>query len=333
MGPPPFGDGNCAGVRAPWTEGKTNLQWGHRLSAMETCRICSVDSCEVYSFNGATAFRRWKRAREGPPPFEETAQSEESALQWGHRLSAMETAPTLDVDVAVTQPFNGATAFRRWKLFQRKPGQRVTLVPFNGATAFRRWKLEMEDLWLEQTSMGPPPFGDGNHGEAVASDPSMGPPPFGDGNSGRSLFPPCTLQWAPRTSNLQWGHRLSAMETIITGASARFTFNGATASRWKQENRDHRMNLQWGHRLSAMETPKAVNLQHRLSSQPSMGPPPFGGWVRKLILQWGHRLSAMETALCGSSAPWIHAKALFSTRIGYRINGHSVRDQLGFAAP
>ena len=74
--------------------------------------------------------------------------------------------------------------------------------------------------------------------------------------------------------------------------------------------------LQWGHRLSAMETPQSKTGSYA------------GAW-----LQWGHRLSAMETALCGSSAPWIHAKALFSRRIGYRINGHSVRDQLGFAAP
>ena len=146
-------------------------------------------------------------------------------------------------------PFNGATAFRRWFSIERlhstrrptslicfRPavetncalGAACALSPFNGATAFRRWKpfpLSPVFRSLILASMGPPPFGDGNHFLISVS--------------------------------------------LATG---------------------------------------------------------FG-------LQWGHRLSAMETALCGSSAPWIHAKALFSTRIGYRINGHSVRDQLGFAAP
>ena len=59
MGPPPFGDGNCHGSRY-------------------------MDAREI-PFNGATAFRRWKL---------EGAMGvwwEEAHLQWGHRLSAMET--------------------------------------------------------------------------------------------------------------------------------------------------------------------------------------------------------------------------------------------------
>ena len=51
------------------------------------------------------------------------------------------------------------------------------------------------------------------------------------------------------------------------------------------------------------------------------------------FLQWGHRLSAMETALCGSPPSWIHAKARFFTRIGYRINDHASVAQIGFDAP
>ena len=64
-------------------------------------------------------------------------------------------------------------------------------------------------------------------------------------------------------SPLQWGHRLSAMET----RPWRKTCGGLEK-------------LQWGHRLSAMET-RAISLS-RCSC-----------WV----LQWGHRLSAMETAI------------------------------------
>ena len=134
--------------------------------------------------------------------------------------------------------------------------------------------------------MGPPPFGDGNIADLPGlpfpeTDPSMGPPPFGDGNEAyryhlRSNIP--GLQWGHRLSAmethmadpavgaltflLQWGHRLSAMETsdpVCTTLPVTI--------------------LQWGHRLSAMETLPLVKCVHGLSS----------------ILQWGHRLSAMET--------------------------------------
>ena len=59
MGPPPFGDGNEPGYSGR-CGGCVLLQWGHRLSAMETGR---------------------------------STQPTEAAriLQWGHRLSAMET--------------------------------------------------------------------------------------------------------------------------------------------------------------------------------------------------------------------------------------------------
>ena len=87
--------------------------------------------------------------------------------------------------------------------------------------------------------MGPPPFSDGN----VSSDsrggsshlPSMGPPPFSDGNPrgpsragspGRSFNGATAFQRWKRdivyvtdidTYILQWGHRLSAMETQLAG--------------------------------------------------------------------------------------------------------------------
>ena len=137
MGPPPFGDGNSSSADAA-SVSLLVLQWGHRLSAMET-RLRRTGTCVTASpFNGATAFRRWKLGPGEPPlPFAERR------LQWGHRLSAMET--------------DG----RSW------PSQ-YTLAP----------------------SMGPPPFGDGNmamdedmESEAI---PSMGPPPFGDGNDAGS---------------------------------------------------------------------------------------------------------------------------------------------------
>ena len=109
---------------------------------------------------------------------------------------------------------------------------------------------------------------------------------------------------------LQWGHRLSAMET-----------------RMDSRERSKPMKLQWGHRLSAMETCIAWR-GTGVGNDASMGPPPFGDgnrwpgmltaatrprfngatafrrWKLRQIktvlfflaqLQWGHRLSAMET--------------------------------------
>ena len=133
--------------------------------------------------------------------------------------------------------------------------------------------------------MGPPPFGDGNSllprtRYQMRSMPSMGPPPFGDGNC---AWEPSWWRWLSSFNgatafrrwklngpvygvddfnDLQWGHRLSAMET-------RMAFGWITRF----------FDLQWGHRLSAMET---------------IRPTPCG--CSPLLLQWGHRLSAMETA-------------------------------------
>ena len=281
MGPPPFGDGNEASPRRRFIT-NTCLQWGHRLSAMETRHVFlgrfgrslpsmgpppfgdgNISQCTAFinrmgTFNGATAFRRWKLSyiRSARPP--------ELNLQWGHRLSAMETCQSLANELGVDIPsmgpppfgdgngkqprctpqslptFNGATAFRRWKQLLPQEHQELDGNSFNGATAFRRWKLSVlvpKLLWPSRPSMGPPPFGDGNmhldrHWQRGHS-PSMGPPPFGDGNlyqhdDRKETAQPC----------LQWGHRLSAMETSI-----------ASTQSW-----DCARYLQWGHRLSAMET-------------------------------------------------------------------------------
>ena len=133
MGPPPFGDGNKVWTKHEgypsvcfngatafrrWkrliglalSSGSARLQWGHRLSAMETVSVASlakraggasmgpppfgdgnlkVVRVGIYMrrcFNGATAFRRWKR------PERRDKHMGGYVLQWGHRLSAMETS-------------------------------------------------------------------------------------------------------------------------------------------------------------------------------------------------------------------------------------------------
>ena len=83
MGPPPFGGGNLV-QRFPRFRHQSPLQWGHRLSAVETRNI----SCQL--LQGRTASM-------GPPPF------------GGGNL------PRPMAGLGCLGRFNGATAFRRWK--------------------------------------------------------------------------------------------------------------------------------------------------------------------------------------------------------------------------
>ncbi len=155
MGPPPFGSGNlpcrfqCV---ARWT-----LQWGHRLSAVETSASAFAPSWSSRCFNGATAFRQWKPdgpmchpldhgASMGPPPF------------------GSGNFQNFDCDKLAIRRFNGATAFRQWKPLMIS-GVWFCTECFNGATAFRQWKHILSLAVNADTlgaSMGPPPFGSGN---------------------------------------------------------------------------------------------------------------------------------------------------------------------------
>ena len=198
MGPPPFGDGNEGVGRVRNSiAGNGVLQWGHRLSAMET-------SLEVGEGQYAAL---QDRPSMGPPPFGDgnftftcIPTRPNPDLQWGHRLSAMETSASLKA--------SAESPSLQW-------GHRLSAMETGGHGMTTRTEALVP-------SMGPPPFGDGNRQRPPwrwrATLPSM-PPPFGDGN--RSA-PPVgrfrNLQWATafrpsRCLCLQWGHRLSAMET------------------------------------------------------------------------------------------------------------------------
>ena len=301
MGPPPFGDGYMVTAVNSGTAAMT-LQWGHRLSAMDTgSRL--TDRSRVPCFNGATAFRRWilgrrDRARTpfliasmGPPPFGDgyptgrtPSRSRCTRLQWGHRLSAMDTSLCLVQARHLPRASMGPPPFGDG--YSPKPARSARgWCRFNGATAFRRW---IQDLII-----------------------------------GR---------WAQATV-LQWGHRLSAMDTAPASSAPQSSasFNGATAfRRWIRPPTHTRwcsccrfngatafrrwirtaprcgirlgQRLQWGHRLSAMDT-QVGGIGVMPFGKASMGPPPFGdGYAVRAntldtrpTLQWGHRLSAMDT--------------------------------------
>ena len=156
MEPPPFGDGNS--IELPTTDYELALQWSHRLSAMETPLDGQPARAARDRFNGATAFRRWKLASGC------IGQTAVTTLQWSHRLSAMETHETVAAKVQdppasmEPPPFgDGNWSLRTWTTW--------TCACFNGATAFRRWKLKHGVPAVDShggASMEPPPFGDGN---------------------------------------------------------------------------------------------------------------------------------------------------------------------------
>ena len=229
----------------------------------------------------------------GPPPFGDGNRRASNA-SFHRRAASMGPPPFGDGNspestrtrTAIPR-FNGATAFRRWKhhgIHAGQPaGRLASMGPppfgdgnmtatgqsasspsgFNGATAFRRWKLA---LWSVRPRTWLALQWGGGH-----------PPPFGDGNLSNAL----SERFQP--IRLQWGHRLSAMETPPACGFLQHPyqcFNGATAfQRWKPTHQAQslarRLSLQWGHRLSAMETrqPWPPLPAHHTAS---MGPPPFG---------------------------------------------------------
>ena len=109
------------------------LQWGHRLSAVETGSARRPPWYPSQRFNGATAFRQWK------PPDRGMWRARCSMLQWGHRLSAVETVTTISRSAQNTM--------LQW-------GHRLSAVE----TGDPSWR----GMTSSKCFNGPPPFGSGN---------------------------------------------------------------------------------------------------------------------------------------------------------------------------
>ena len=117
------------------------------------------------------------------------------------------------------------------------------------------------------TSMGPPPFGSGNHAQSTEAVrdalTSMGPPPFGSGNV--STVEAVDHRLSSTEVGLQWGHRLSVVETARERGRRRRLGrtsmgpppfgSGNCPTRWTW---CPSVVLQWGHRLSVVETPQST---------------------------------------------------------------------------
>ena len=313
MGPPPFSDGNSALERRHLRSygafnGATAFQrWKLDKPLVTKGRVGQT-------FNGATAFQRWKLEKlhvgspdirppsMGPPPFSD-----------GNYCPS-------DADSTMGPPSMGPPPFSDGN--RPAPGLNpLAYLPSMGPPPFSDGNDGRQDQGkgLHPPSMEPPPFSDGNLVLLLNLDtlgvPSMGPPPFSDGNPTKlngSTFPLGAFNGATAfqrwkqslatyyfliVDHLQWGHRLSAMETIpghLLLPDCRPPSMGPPPfsdgnPRNTPGRRRSSSTLQWGHRLSAMETGSDISASAIITS-----------------LQWGHRLSAMETtspAVC-CSARW-----------------------------
>ena len=154
MGPPPFGDGDHDPRQAVRVNGG--------LSAMETADFAQPGPC----FNGATAFRRWKDYEpvQGWTASMGRRGAQLAWLQWGHRLSAMESAgwtggwcncwslqwghrlSAMEIGLQPLPFFGrvvasmGPPPFGDGNTQAPRFGRHCGIGGFNGATAFRRWK-------------------------------------------------------------------------------------------------------------------------------------------------------------------------------------------------
>ncbi len=108
MGPPTYIGGNAAELKAEWTP-LLELQWGHRLTSVETITPRQTNTHQYISFNGATDLHRWK--------------------------PCIMASSCCNLKLC----FNGATDLHRWK-----PGNNrlisIRRGSFNGATDLHRWK-------------------------------------------------------------------------------------------------------------------------------------------------------------------------------------------------
>ena len=282
----------------------TTLQWGHRLSAMESLIL-------------RTGLALLVIASMGPPPF-------------GDGKPGVGILSRIPLGASMgPPPFGDGKRRRAFRSTGRGPG-------FNGATAFRRWK-ELQPhavrVFLLRASMGPPPFGDGKRSEYFRY--ALGRSSFNGATAFRRWKVSGGAGVRTRAAGFNGATAFRRWKGPAEGGDSRgiWCFNGATAfRRWKgfplspaATTRCTRFNgatafrrwkvqlgctmrartdwLQWGHRLSAME--RAPNTRdrifvpglqwgHRLSAMES-GRLTTRYSSRTSLLQWGHRLSAMES--------------------------------------
>ena len=170
----------------PETDSIVGLQWGHLLSAVESCDHIRL----------AVAVH---------------------VLQWGHLLSAVESALDVGLSPHHGDASMGPPPFGGGKLLDGRL-HRFPNLGFNGATSFRRGERSQQRRVLllhHHASMGPPPFGGGKSWNR-SRNPS-GWRCFNGATSFRRWKERGVVTATRLGSGLQWGHLLSAVESSSSG--------------------------------------------------------------------------------------------------------------------
>ena len=198
MGPSPFSDGRHVDPLQPGRELAASMGPSPFSDGRITAFIQSINFPQAsmgpspFSDGRRATGRSWPASRQasmGPSPFSDgrtdanlTGVKLEGALQWGHRLSAMEGMWSQTLH----QPLEKLQWGHRLSAMEGRPYDRGTTIH-------------------EKASMGPSPFSDGRfrHSELSERDclASMGPSPFSDGRSylplnSASLCPNCAYFWS-----------------------------------------------------------------------------------------------------------------------------------------
>ena len=134
-------------------------------------------------------------------------------LQWGHDLSAVETASPMDGLAYGVTASMGPRPFSRGNVGPAFFRRRVGMLQWgHDLSAVETTAVRVHRYFFIGASMGPRPFSRGN-AELSRCRPSglaasMGPRPFSRGNN------QAIIRVGDLTSGLQWGHDLSAVETV-----------------------------------------------------------------------------------------------------------------------
>ena len=217
--------------------------------------------------------------------------SRATTLQWGHGISAVESAFWNAANRVDKQRASmGPRHFSRGKKYGAEDCDVDTIRASMGPRHFSRGKVfrrRCDRARRQLASMGPRHFSRGKSdiGTAMAtsawSGASMGPRHF---SRGKLIFNP-TVQTA-KDVWLQWGHGISAVESINRPNGhhwIQFASMGPRHfSRGKKKHHTSsnvtKLTLQWGHGISAVERSCTRSLLNLVSA-----------------LQWGHGISAVES--------------------------------------
>ena len=131
-----------------------SLQWGQRLSALDTGGLHDESRLRRAASMGPTPFSV------GYPPISDDGMGIPTTLQWGQRLSALDTGSFVDHNNHDHSGFNGANAFQRWILHPTRSSSTIHPLLQWGQrlSALDTFPADAGESCSQSASMGPTPF-------------------------------------------------------------------------------------------------------------------------------------------------------------------------------